>query len=73
MKLIKRLKRLFFGSVHNDRQTYSKKFGRIKVSQSDGFAPPEGLKLSAAILETAILRSLDLPYLDIIGALHSPA
>ncbi len=47
--------------------------GLYLASRLNGFAPPEALKLSAAILETAISRSLDLPYLDIIGALHSPA
>ena len=45
--------------------------GLYLASRLNGFAPPEALKLSAAILETAISRSLDLPYLDIIGALHS--
>ena len=38
----------------------------------NGHEPSEALKLSSAILETAISRSLGLPCLDIIGALHNP-
>jgi pyridoxine kinase len=37
------------------------------------YEPSEALKLSSAILETAISRSLGLPCLDIIGALHNPS
>jgi pyridoxine kinase len=39
----------------------------------NGYEPSRALKLSSAILESAISRSLGLPCLDIIGALHSPS
>ena len=39
----------------------------------NGHVPAEALKLSSAILETAISRSLGQPCLDIIGALHNPS
>ena len=40
-------------------------------SRLNGFGPPEALKLSTAILDSAILRSTNMPCLDIIGALNS--
>jgi pyridoxine kinase len=39
----------------------------------NGYEPSKALKLSSAILETAISRSLGQPCLDIIGALHIPS
>lgn len=47
--------------------------GLYFASRLNGFAPPEALKLSSGILESAISRSLGQPCLDIIGALHSPS
>ncbi len=38
-----------------------------------GFDSNQALRLSSAILETAISRSLGLPYLDIIGTLYKPS
>lgn len=47
--------------------------GLYLSARLNGYKPSEALKLSSAILESAISRSLGLPCLDIIGALHSPS
>jgi pyridoxine kinase len=47
--------------------------GLYLSARLNGYESPEALKLSSAILETAISRSLGLPCLDIIGALHNPS
>jgi len=47
--------------------------GLYLSARLNGYEPSEALKLSSAILETAISRSLGLPCLDIIGALHNPS
>ncbi len=47
--------------------------GLYLSARLNGFESAEALKLSSAILETAISRSLGLPCLDIIGALYSPS
>jgi pyridoxine kinase len=47
--------------------------GLYLSARLNGCESPEALKLSSAILETAISRSLGLPCLDIIGALHNPS
>jgi pyridoxine kinase len=47
--------------------------GLYFAARLNGFEPPEALKLSSGILESAISRSLGQPCLDIIGALHSPS
>jgi len=46
--------------------------GLYFAARLNGFESPEALKLSTAILESAISRSLGQPCLDIIGALHGP-
>lgn len=47
--------------------------GLYFAARLNGFESREALKLSSAILETAISRSLGQPCLDIIGALHNPS
>ena len=47
--------------------------GLYLSARLNGYESREALKLSSAILETAISRSLSLPCLDIIGALHNPS
>jgi pyridoxine kinase len=47
--------------------------GLYLSARLNGCESSEALKLSSAILETAISRSLGLPCLDIIGALHNPS
>ena len=47
--------------------------GLYLSSRLNGYGPDEALKLSSAILESAISRSLGQPCLDIIGALHNPS
>jgi pyridoxine kinase len=47
--------------------------GLYLAARLNGYEPNGALKLSSAILESAISRSLGLPCLDIIGALHSPS
>ena len=47
--------------------------GLYLSARLNGYEPSGALKLSSAILETAISRSLGLPCLDIIGALHNPS
>jgi pyridoxine kinase len=47
--------------------------GLYLSARLNGYEPREALKRSSAILETAISRSLGLPCLDIIGALHNPS
>lgn len=47
--------------------------GLYLSARLNGYEPSEALKLSSAILESAISRSLGLPCLDIIGALHNPS
>ena len=47
--------------------------GLYLSARLNGYEPSGALKLSSAILESAISRSLGLPCLDIIGALHSPS
>ena len=47
--------------------------GLYLSSRLNGYGPGEALKLSSAILESAISRSLGQPCLDIIGALHNPS
>ncbi len=46
--------------------------GLYFAARLNGFESSQALKLSSAILETAISRSLGQPCLDIIGALHNP-
>jgi pyridoxine kinase len=47
--------------------------GLYLAARLNGYQPAEALKLSSAILESAITRSLGQPCLDIIGALHNPS
>ena len=47
--------------------------GLYLAARLNGYQPSEALKLSSAILDSAISRSLGLPSLDIIGALHNPS
>ena len=47
--------------------------GLYLSARLNGYDPSGALKLSSAILETAISRSLGQPCLDIIGALHNPS
>jgi pyridoxine kinase len=47
--------------------------GLYLSARLNGYEPGEALKLSSAILETAISRSLGQPCLDIIGTLHNPS
>ncbi len=47
--------------------------GLYLSARLNGYEPAEALKLSSAILESAISCSLGLPCLDIIGALHNPS
>jgi pyridoxine kinase len=47
--------------------------GLYLSARLNGYGPSRALKLSSAILESAISRSLDQPCLDIIGALHPPS
>jgi pyridoxine kinase len=47
--------------------------GLYLSARLNGYEPSGALKLSSAILESAISRSLGLPCLDIIGALHNPS
>lgn len=47
--------------------------GLYLSSRLNGYGPSEALKLSSAILESAISRSLGLPCLEIIGALYNPS
>lgn len=47
--------------------------GLYLAARLNGYESQEALNLSSAILETAISRSLGLPCLDIIGALHNPS
>lgn len=47
--------------------------GLYLSARLNGYEPSEALKLSSAILETAISRSLGQPCLDIIGALRNPS
>lgn len=47
--------------------------GLYLSARLNGYEPNGALKLSSAILESAISRSLGLPCLDIIGALHNPS
>ena len=45
--------------------------GLYLAARLNGYQPGEALKLSSAILDSAISRSLGQPCLDIIGALHN--
>jgi len=47
--------------------------GLYLSARLNGYEPSGALKLSSAILESAISRSLGQPCLDIIGALHNPS
>ena len=47
--------------------------GLYLSARLNGYEPGGALKISSAILESAIARSLGQPFLDIIGALHSPS
>ena len=47
--------------------------GLYLSARLNGYDPGEALKISSGILESAIARSLGQPFLDIIGALHSPS
>jgi pyridoxine kinase len=47
--------------------------GLYLSARLNGYEPGGALKLSSAILESAISRSLGQPCLDIIGALHNPS
>ena len=47
--------------------------GLYLAARLNGFESREALKLSSAILDSAISRSLGQPCLDIIGALHNPS
>jgi pyridoxine kinase len=47
--------------------------GLYLSARLNGYEPAVALKLSSAILESAISRSLGQPCLDIIGALHNPS
>ena len=47
--------------------------GLYLAARLNGYQPSKALKLSSVILDSAISRSLGLPSLDIIGALHNPS
>jgi pyridoxine kinase len=47
--------------------------GLYFAARLNGFESREALKLSTSILDSAISRSLGQPFLDIIGALHTPS
>ncbi|MGB9143419.1 MAG: bifunctional hydroxymethylpyrimidine kinase/phosphomethylpyrimidine kinase, partial [Aestuariivirga sp.] len=47
--------------------------GLYLSARLNGYEPSGALKISSGILESAIARSLGQPFLDIIGALHTPS